>query len=644
MGLSSKVDSLLERVDFMGFYGVDEVRPAFKELPEEASETLIEKLSEAGPHGAILIVEWLEEHDCDGALLPLMRFVFDHRHSSESSNARAKAMGAIDSLSDSSDRSRLHAFGLDMVADDDPFVRGHALTLLGKAGGRKAYKTIKQATRDDHPFVRKRAKNSLHRHPRMASKPNPELVGLSATKLAQKARGSSGGELQELFEHLRHREDGLKVLGQLILEDSTRSTIALRELGNYNGPKARRVLGRVLEHELYGARFRIALSTLMSFADVDGLTPVEANAVEQALKSGQRALVCTACRIVRVTEEGAFGPTVCRLLFQDDEEILAAASLALEGIAGEACASLFGQMEDGFRHVHSLRMERPSKALIEAETSLMRALRVLFQSGDVDVSVHRLMDDLFLSMRGALNKPDLFKQAVTLLKELMPPEGFSDEEAWRDRDAALLTGVLGRFPRESRAELVELIRKGSSSDFEPHLCVVARIALDDEYLFQIEDFMNLLVCGDAKNYRKAIRNTARKKYIARVKTLQNRLRDVEMKASASPRRLGDVDGCKATQDICKLLKNSPYDEIRAQPEVFAEIVAPISNTLLGTLFLSDHIAHELRRKRALEERRRARGRKKKARSRKGGLTLTDGLVGAWNIDQFGILGEVFSSD
>ena len=582
-----RVYQLLETIDSAPDAAPRYFRDRFARIPGEAADLLLEQFPTMGTVSRSLTIDWCRDNDVEEALLPMMRFVFDTRQSKRQSRNPSLAMQAVIDLGRGSDRARLHAFALDVVDHADRYVRGHCLTLLGRLGGPRSRAAIEAGLHDSSRFVREQAEEILEKRPGLERRKDPSWSPLSKRELLDEYRRIESDELGKLFEHLRRREDGLEVLRFILLEGERRPERALRVLGDFEQPEVRDVIRQYLRTRPSGKAFRLALRGLMPFLTPDSLHPLEAKAIDGGLRSPSPALRCTACRAARLVENENFGPAIADLLTSDDEEVLRVASRTLDCIVEKGDEELFEKVVAGQRNVTSVRVENESKALEEVEVTILRLLKRLYRDTAAESSGRSpLTEQCFRSMRAGSTNPELFTSGLALLNEMTPAEGYDDRNCWNDRHASFVTGMLGRVQPDTREQFVELIRRGASSDFEPRFCRVASVAIGGEPVDSIDELAELLNPKPGQPLYRTMSELFAMSDASVREALNQPVEQLKQSVSGFENYLGNPQKCPWSRQVQQILSEAPNDEIRRENLEFMRIVAPISTTSLGVLFMT----------------------------------------------------------
>ena len=121
-------------------------------MGDDGVEPIVANLRFANKKAQLALVQVLREIGSDSATIPLMRFVFDIRDDPTTADVRGLTMRVIVDLGTERLAQALFDFALDMIDDDDAFVRAGCCELLGRFGDARARGILNDRLSDD-PLV-----------------------------------------------------------------------------------------------------------------------------------------------------------------------------------------------------------------------------------------------------------------------------------------------------------------------------------------------------------------------------------------------------------------------------------------------------------------------------------------------------------
>lgn len=395
MGLSGKerrqVAQLVESLDHPDAVHQREVMDALVSMGSDVLDPVAASLSLVSPRVKTSLVRVMGELGDRRALLPLMRFVFDHADEPSASDARALAMKAIAHLAGPEDAKRVFAFLLDVYQDPDPFVRGYAFAAMGQFGDKRAVPILQSALQSEDDFVREQASSALARLERADGDALESDV--DDIELLRQLRGARGGEREYWTNELLSRDSAFEMVKDLVEDGGPGARLGLQLLQRIDDPRVRGVALRKAQSTPDPDQLAIALRILAS--------QIEGDATEDELSQAKLALY-SEDRFVRLAALGVAGASGDRELMRraaasagdSDPVVAATAAEALARGTTDSDRRLLPELIDAARS--SFRSpEGESEEAVRTRAYLMRAMRNLVSSGGFGVGdAQRLALDL----------------------------------------------------------------------------------------------------------------------------------------------------------------------------------------------------------------------------------------------------------
>ncbi len=420
-------------------------------------DPLVANLNQAEPRARSCIVRVLGEIGDPEALLPLMRFVFDRRGSIPDSDARGLAMKAIADLAHGDEIApKMFQFLLEVYQDDDAFVRGYAMTLLGRFGDRRAMPIVQEALVDDTDFVQERARAAVKAlEQKIADAPN-ESVDDEA--LLQAIRSKQGAERQYYLNELRARPNAFELCEQLIAEGGRGVIAGLEFMLATDDPRARGVARRQAMGTETSSELAICLRILNQFLEADATDDelatirgalyhednfVKLAAIEAAGRSGDATLIERAVDATR----------------DHDMERRHAAARGLSFGLSPSFRKVLPDLMHAFGLANARRLAVTTDDTVRIEAYIVRAIRLIVQEGGFGTT--QAQEVALTALEGALDCKPLLVTSLELLDVTTPQEGFPKDRRWEAELARNLVELLQHPDDAVRDRVLTLLMRGA---------------------------------------------------------------------------------------------------------------------------------------------------------------------------------------
>ena len=462
----------------------------------DAVDTIVASLGFSTPRVKSALIQVLEEIGDQQALLPLMRYVWDSRQKVEESSPRALAMRAIVQISSPLDAPRLFNFMMDLVQDDDRFVRGWVAESFGRFGDPRAEPILKELLRDKDEHVRERAEIALNRL--KGSDLRSLDQDLSADELLGRIRQARGGQQDYYIGILKERDDALELSARLVREGGRGVIQGLYVLREINDPRARLVAGRVLEREPNSDHRAIALAILAQHlkadADAAEIELIRANIFDSDPFVRVSSLECAALSgdldlVQRAVES---------LFVRDTEALLSSARGLSRGLTAQM-RSLFPRLSEAFDVVHRRRLAESDDRLVRAEAYLVRAISRLVVPGSLGLTQARE-----IALRALFDASEHKPLAVTGLEllESSTPDPLSADIRFSVEHTRSLGLLLDVPSREVRDRALKMLWYGAAKNTDSLVPALERILFDQDA--DLECVIRVLEAIDSKRSRSVL--------------------------------------------------------------------------------------------------------------------------------------------
>lgn len=420
-------------------------------------EPLVANLNIAPPRARNCVVRVLGELGDSSAILPLMRFVFDRSDSIEDRDARGLAMRALTELTDeTTPAARMFQFLLDVYQDDDPFVRGYALTMLGRFGDRRAVPIVEDALRDEVDFVRERAEAAVEQL-RSKSADGPD-ESVDDEELLQAIRGRQGGERRYYLNDLRERPNAFELAERLVSEGGRGVIAGLEYMLQADDPRARATARRYAARATRPDELAICLRVLNRFIAGDA-TDDEVALIRGALYHGDSFV-----RLAALEAAGRSGdPTMIERAVDatrsDDLDRRHAAACGLAAALSPEHRKVLPELMQAFELANARRLAVVTPDTVRIEAYLVRAIRRIVASGGYGTS--RAQEIALTALEGALDHRPLIVTAFELLDATTPADGFQPDRRWSPQLSRNLADILAHPDDGIRDRALDLLVRGA---------------------------------------------------------------------------------------------------------------------------------------------------------------------------------------
>ena len=441
----------------------------------EILDPLVANLSTAEPRARNCVVRVLGELGDTDAILPLMRFVFDTQGSIVDGDARGLAMRALlDLATDEELAPKMFQFLLDVYQDDDPFVRGYAISLMGRFGDRRAMPIVQEAMTDEAEFVKERAQAAVKElETKIANAPDSDV---GDEELLQAIRGKQGGERQYFLNELRARPNAFELAERLIAEGGRGVIAGLEYLLESDDSRARGVARRHAMNLDSTAELAICLRVLNQYIDGDASEDelaiirgalyhednfVRLAALEGAGRSGDATLID---RAVDATRDADM-----------DRRHAAARGLSL-GLSPEHRRVLPDLMQ-AHDLANARRLAVVTDDTVRIEAYIVRGIRRIVEAGGFGTS--QAQEVALTALEGSMAHKPLIVTALELLDVTTPPQGLPQDRRWDEDLCRNLVELLGHPEVDIRDRVLSLLHRGAPP-VRGMVRALARIAYDPE--------------------------------------------------------------------------------------------------------------------------------------------------------------------
>ncbi len=209
-----------------------------------ALDVILANLAFSKPKVKTLLMRVIGEIGDPKICIDLMRFVFDNRKKSETHDARGVAMQNLVSLSLETDKDRMFQFAMELMSDEDLFVRAGAIQLLGKFGDSRVVGILEDQLKEATPFVLEAANLALAKVRRIEP---PDTQGqFDDARILQEIRNAQGGERDFFIAELRRRDNAFELARSLVLSKERGVVVGLHVMQSLDDPRVRDVAFEVL--------------------------------------------------------------------------------------------------------------------------------------------------------------------------------------------------------------------------------------------------------------------------------------------------------------------------------------------------------------------------------------------------------------
>ena len=474
----------------------------------EAIDPLVANLGFATPEACEAIVRILGEIGDTSAMVPLMRFIYDNKGSIEKSDARGLAMHALMQLAQPSHAPKLFNFLMDIRDDEDPFVRGWALTAMGKFGDGRAEPIIKGALSDPHEFVRERAAGALDALEDSGGSAQGLKQELSGTEILQKLRNANAdnGEKEFYLNALSERDDAFELAARLVREGNKGELTGLQLILNMDDSRGREVARRHFRSTEHAANRAICLRILARFLQSDA-SEEEASIIRQGFQDSDTFVRMAASAAAGVSgDEDLVKRAIGTLKGRDIHAALSAAEALGRGLAPKMKRFL-PQLRDALEQAHYLRLRTREEEPALLEAHLLRSINNLLP--EVVVGRSDVERDALRSLEKAQAFWPVIVSALRLLRDATedePPR--PDDERWSNSQTRYLVDLLELDDPRVRSRVVGLL-KFSGAAGETSIANAVERFLHDESFDVVEDGIPLLELAGGERARSLLKDLSR---------------------------------------------------------------------------------------------------------------------------------------
>lgn len=460
---------------------MDQLIALYRQQPEEALDGMLANLKLAEPRARVALVRVLSELAPQGALVPLMRFVFDSRDAIGESDARGLAMQTIMKISGPEHARRLFDFLLDVRQDADPFVRGYAVEALSRFGDPRAEPLIRAMREDESLFVRERVQRALEQLQGLQGS-SDELAQrqMSGEELLGRIRGSQGEDRVYWMGILQQREDAFELLAELVTQGGSKGVlIGLRGLLESADPRARQLAVRhYATARDEPAERAICLRLLGNHLSGDA-TPEEVKLIASALHDGDMFVRRAALYAAGGTGDATLTTRVIESVQGRDYETMLDAAKGLGRSSGAALKRFMPQLLDALGHVRGVRQSSGSNEPELIEANLLQALSEL--APHLTVGRGDLQREALRSLHGARHRWPIVVSALKLLRETRGEEEMLPiGERWGSEQAATLLDLLEHEDERVRERALDFLYYGVAPGWGPMVPYLERLLHNDE--------------------------------------------------------------------------------------------------------------------------------------------------------------------
>ena len=420
-------------------------------------DALVANLHTAPPRARNCVVRVLGELGDPDAILPLMRFVFDRKGSIADGDARGLAMKALVDIADETlPATKMFQFLLDVYQDDDPFVRGYALALLGRFGDRRALPLVQEALVDEADFVAERARDAVKSlEQKIAVGPEADV---DDEELLRSIRGKQGGERKYYLNELRSRDNAFELSERLVAEGGRGVIAGLEFMLECEDSRARGVARRHAMSTDKVDELAICLRILNQFMHADASNDelaiirgalyhadsfVRLAALEGAGRSGDATLIE---RAVDATRDA-------------DMDRRHAAARGLSYGLSPAYRKVLPDLMQAFELANARRLAVVTDDTVRIEAFIVRAIRRIVEEGGFGTT--QAQEVALSALEGAIAHMPLVVTALELLDLTTPAEGYPADRRWDEELSRNLVELLHHHDDEIRDRVLSLLIRGA---------------------------------------------------------------------------------------------------------------------------------------------------------------------------------------
>lgn len=420
-------------------------------------DALVANLHTAEPRARSCVVRILGEMGDPEALLPLMRFVFDRRGSIADGDARGLAMKALVEIAQEDTLApKMFQFLLDVYQDDDPFVRGYAMTLLGRFGDRRALPIVQEALVDEADFVSERARAAVKSlETKIAVAPQEDIAD---DELLQSIRGKQGGERQFYLNELHARENAFELSERLIAEGGRGVIAGLEYMLKSDDPRARGVARRQAMGTDTTDELAICLRILNQHVNGDA-TEDELAVIRGAMYHEDNFVRLAALEAAGRSGDGTLIERAVDFTRDADMDRRHAAARGLSYGLSSEYRKVLPDLMQAFDLANARRLAVVTDDTVRIEAYIVRAIRRIIEEGGFGTA--QAQEIALTALEGAVEHKPLVVTSLELLDATTPEDGYPDDRRWDPELARNLVELLHHPEDDVRDRALSLIWRGA---------------------------------------------------------------------------------------------------------------------------------------------------------------------------------------
>lgn len=432
-------------------------------------EVLVANLAFATPKIQMHLIQIIGEIGSPSICIDLMRFVFDYQGKMESNDARALAMKNLVSLAPEEDGARMLKFALDLMQDEDHFVRAGAIQLIGRFGDSRLVGILEDQMKE--PLLAEVITSSLAKIRYIEA--NGQDAQYDEDRILQEIRTGRGGQRSFFIAELKARSNAFEMARTLVQTQGRGMIVGLDVLQSLDDKRGRKVAVEVLLSHTDAATLAIAFRLLAENLEGDA-NENECELIEKSLRhrdpfvkiaatlaaagTGKESLIIRALSSMK----GMDAPESSKAIAKRISETLVEGSRWVVPHVIISIDELLEKKQDA---------QNQNKLTV---AYLLRALRFAIQRQGVGArDAHKI---IFRALKFGSGFPQIVIASLELLSKLAPSDGYKFSPSWTEEETLVFSDILHDLPERLRSQTLKLLFLGAPAGIESLSAVLRPLA------------------------------------------------------------------------------------------------------------------------------------------------------------------------